>query len=200
MNFINFIGYGLGKFFLNKNAAIELTTVEDIRCVGALVDVWGAQGNINYTREVREQARAALTRLLPRLQDGDAPLLKEPHRAVLRGMLTTMSNTNSPKDADVDFTLAILKAFEKVGDWKSAPQVKELRGLANPKQIRAAALECLPYLQALAEKQKPGETLLRASSASEAASVSPETLLRPAAPQQETDPDTLLRPSGETPC
>ena len=60
-------------------------------------------------------------------------------------------------------------------------------------------MECLPTLEALSEKQKPGETLLRASSATEAASVSPETLLRPAAPQKEVEPDTLLRSSGEAP-
>ena len=197
VNVINLAGVALGKFFLDKNTALELTKMEDIRCVGALVDVWSAQGSVNYTKQVREQAQVALTRLLPRLQAGDAPLLKESQRAVLRNVLTTTGNANSPKDADVDFTLAILKAFETVGDWKSAPQVKRLAEPANPKRIRAAAMECLPTLEALAEKQKPGETLLRASSAMEAASVSPEALLRPATPTQDTAPDTLLRPSGE---
>jgi hypothetical protein len=203
-NYINLLGFVLCKIFLeiflDKKAALEVTKVEDVRCVNALVDVWGAQVNINYTKRVRAQARTALTRLLPRLEAGDAPLLKETQRAVLRGVLTSTGNANSVKDADVDFTLAILKAFENVGDWKSAPYVKRLTGSVTPKRIRDAASECLPYLQALAAKQKPGETLLRASSANEAANVSPETLLRPAAPQQETDPDTLLRPSEELSC
>jgi hypothetical protein len=198
-NLFNFCGCAIAKFFLNRKVALELTKVDDLRCVGALVDVWNSPGRIDYPVHICEQARTALTRLLPRLEAGDAPLLKETQRAVLRSILTSTANANSVKDADVDFTLAILKAFENVGDWKSAPYVKRLTGSVTPKRIRDAASECLPYLQALAEKHKPGETLLRASSANEAANVSPETLLRPAAPQQDVAPDTLLRPSGETP-
>ena len=38
-NVFNFCSYAVAKFFLNRNAALELTKVDDVRCVGALVDV-----------------------------------------------------------------------------------------------------------------------------------------------------------------
>ena len=60
------------KRLLDKKAAMELTQLEDVRSVGALIDVWCADGNINYPPEVTQQARITLTCLLPRLQAGDA--------------------------------------------------------------------------------------------------------------------------------
>ena len=199
LNIINSASYGIGHLLLNETAAATLTKVDDVRCVGALIDVWTPSGRVCYPGRIREQARAALTRLLPRLQAEDAPQLKEAQRTLLRGVLASAGQTYSLQDFNPKFVVAILHCFAQIGDWKSLPQVQKLVTAENPSPVRVAARECLPILEALAEKQKPGETLLRASSATEAASVSPETLLRPAAPQKEVTPDTLLRPSGETP-
>lgn len=170
-----------------------MTQAEDIRCVGALAEIWSSQGTINYLKGTREQARSALTRLLPRMKASDAPLLKEAQRAVLRSVLAHAGSANTLKEVEIEFTLAALKALEQISDWKSASYVKTLTSPASPKRIRAAAIECLPYLQALAEKQKPGENLLRASSASEAANTGSNSLLRPADATPEAQPETLLR-------
>ena len=194
---VNALGWIVGSLFLNRKAAAELTMLEDVRCVGALVDVWGEQGSINHSSKTRRKARLALTRLLPRLKASDAPLLKESQRATLRGVLVNKGYIGFGKYHDAEFMVSILKAFEQIGDWKSLSAVLVLSQDTKRPVVQAAALECLPYLQALAEKQKPGENLLRASSASEAANTAPDTLLRPVLGADEARPDTLLRASEE---
>ncbi len=195
--FVNLINLGNGLIWLsgfvllNRKAAVELTTLDDVRCIGPLVDICVAMQNMTTNTSVR--ARLALTRLLPRLKASDAHLLREPQRVILRGILAGKGYISFGKYYDAEFILSILKAFEQVGDWKSLPYVQQLAQGAKWPHVRAAAKECLPYLQALAEKQKPGENLLRASSASEAAGVAPETLLRPASATEEARPETLLR-------
>ena len=195
--FVSVLGWAVGSLFLNRKAAAALTTLDDVRCVGALVDIWGEQGAINHSARTRRKARLALTRLLPRLKASDAPLLKEAQRAVLRSALTGKEYSGYGKHYDDEFILSILKATEQVGDWRSLSAVKALSQDTKRPIVQTVALECLPYLQALAEKQKPGENLLRASSASEAANAAPATLLRPVLGADETRPDTLLRASEE---
>lgn len=187
------IGWIFGCLFLDRKAAAELTTMNDIRCVGTLVDIQGTQDDVYHNRKTRGRAIDALTRLLPLMKASDAPLLKEPQRVMLRGILASRGYKGFGQYHDNAFMLSILKAFEQVGDWRSLPHVQKLAQQAKNPDLRAAALECLPFLQALAEKHKPSENLLRASSASEAAGVAPETLLRPASATEEARPDTLLR-------
>ncbi len=196
--FVNLINLGnaliwlSGSLFLNRKAAAELTTLDDVRCISPLVDICVAMQNMTANK-TSARARQALTRLLPRLKASDAHLLREPQRVILRGILAGKGYISFAKYYDAEFIISILKAFEQVGDWKSLPYVQQLAQGAKWPHVRTAANECLPYLQALAEKQKPGENLLRASSASEAAGVAPDTLLRPAVGTEEARPDTLLR-------
>ena len=197
INLVNLLGWFLGLLFLNKKAAAELAGMDDIRCVGTLVDIWGVQGNINYSKKTRAKAAGALTRLLPRLKTSDAALLTEAQRVMLRGVLQNKGYIGFGKYQDAAFMVSILRAFEQVGDWKSLPHVQKLAQDTKRPNVRAAAIECLPYLEALAEKQKPGENLLRASSASEAANMNSDKLLRPADATAEAQPETLLRASSD---
>lgn len=114
-------------------------------------------------RNVRDAARLALTRLLPCLNSADAGLLKESHRALLRSALARGDLINGTRGRDRDFEVAIIQAFGKIGDWRSATVIESLTS-ANNKAIREAARQCLSRLQQLAAKQQVGETLLRASS------------------------------------
>ena len=76
LNIINAFGWVLGVFLLDRKTAAQLTKLDDLRCVGALVEIWNPQGQ-RYNRNTRRQAETALIRLLPRLNASDAPLLKE---------------------------------------------------------------------------------------------------------------------------
>ena len=187
-------GWIMGVLLLDKKAASELTTFNDARCVGALVEIWNPQGEVRYNRNTRRQAENALIRLLPRLKASDALLLKEHQRVILRTVLDMQGYKQWGKYYDARFLLAILAALTEIGDWKSAPTVLKLSQSARDPQLRQAAAECLPALQSIAEKQVVGITLLRASSAADAANTAPETLLRPASPTSDAQPETLLRP------
>jgi hypothetical protein len=94
---------------------------------------------------------------------------------------------------EADFLVAILRAFEQIGDTRCVPYVEELARFADQKRVRDAAEACLPYLQELAENERSSQTLLRAASAS---GTTPDTLLRPAHALTETEPGHLLRASA----
>lgn len=193
LNIFNAFGAVLSVFLLDRKAAAELTRLDDVRCIGALVEIWNPQGQ-GYNRNTRRQAETALIRLLPRLKASDAPLLKEHQRAILRNVLATDGYRQWGRYYDEAFLLAILEAFAQIGDWKSFTQVRRLTITAKYPSVQRAARECLPFLEDLALKQVVGETLLRASSATEAVNSAPQTLLRPASPAADTRPETLLHP------
>lgn len=167
-----------------KRIAHNLTFYNDIRAVGPLAEA------LEYRDvDLREQAKIALIRLLPRLQASDAVLFTTEQRNRLYRAL------NSP---DVEFVLAILKALEQIGDAKALPYVEKLASggdAANGEErVRRAAQACLPYLRERAERETP--TLLRAASVVESA---PNSLLRPAAAGNDAEPEQLLRASaGQT--
>ena len=95
---------------------------------------------------------------------------------------------------DLEFRLAILKALEQIGDAAAIPAVEHLANgyaySANQRALKAAAQECLPLLRANFGSVEANKTLLRASSAENAA---PETLLRASEPAPDTKPEELLR-------
>ncbi|HZT42096.1 MAG TPA: hypothetical protein VFA07_07895 [Chthonomonadaceae bacterium] len=129
--------------------------------------------------------KLALIRLLPRLQASDAHLLNVEQRKSLCRAL----NDKSSK-----LVLAILKAFEQVGDAEALPYVQKLaegKGRARTeKRIQEAAQACLPFLSRLAEQTQARQTLLRAAGTSQAAE---GALLRPASGAPTTDSSQLLR-------
>ena len=96
----------------HKEAVSELTRIEDIRAVGPLAESLAIED-----KRVRPLIHAALIRLLPRLQSSDAALLTLEGRACLNDALDEKNEM---------LTLAILKAYEQVGDETALPYVEKL--------------------------------------------------------------------------
>jgi HEAT repeat protein len=143
----------------------------------------------------RDLVVPVITRLLLRLHATDASILKPRQRTRLNLELLHCNNHLAFDAAHVEFLLAILKAWEQIGDEEAVPcvQMAALRGL-NPR-VRAAAEQCLPYLEERTEKARVGNTLLRASASMPA----PAELLRPAGAEASAEPQQLLRAaSSET--
>ena len=139
--------------------------------------------------QIRAGAEAALTRLLPTLQASEGAILTENDRITLGRKLQSRWIQANP-----DFALAILTAFERVGASHSIYYVQPLT-LRPPKtdaetRIYEAASRCLRALEWRAAHQNAHWTLLRPSDAS---ADSPDVLLRPASAAGTADPDTLLR-------
>jgi hypothetical protein len=185
-------------------ATLALMRFDDVRAVGPLVDA------LDF-RVVGALAATALIRLLPRLTVTDAELLSPAQRARLN---KAMQRDNT------DLTLAILKAYTRVGDATAVVEVQKLANIRGLKfriaskrimdhllgvrkndgdlpksempRIAAAAEECLPFLRQSTEQRRIEQELLRAA---DGAAVSPDILLRSAAPSVSATPsDELLRP------
>jgi hypothetical protein len=176
---------------LAMGALDSLKQLEDVRSVGLFVE-----GLAN--EDVRLGAIEALTRLLPRLRASDAALLTERQHKLLCQALKRSGGGRFTFQPDARktnrmFAFAVLKAFEQVGTSQAVPVVAYLAEKSPSSEVRRAALECLPYLNARAQKEQNEKTLLRASASSEVAS---EELLRPASGQNEVNPQQLLRASS----
>jgi hypothetical protein len=174
-----------------RNAARALARYEDKRIVGPMTEA------LTYgDKDVAFQAKTALIRLLPTLQQSDAALLSVEQRRILAKRLTA---------SDMALSLAILKAFEQVGGAEEIPAVERLmaetgrnalplRVDPNVTGLYDAAKDCLLYLKERAESEAQRMTLLRGSSAPNVDAQA--ELLRPAAPGVSSDsPSELLRAS-----
>ena len=79
-----------------------------------------------------------------------------------------------------DLILAVLKAFERVGDASALPSVERLATALGKtsaeRRIREAALECLPFLRWRIEQMHATQTLLRSANPPD---TPPAVLLRP---------------------
>ncbi len=98
-------------------AAMALSQCDDVRAIGPLSEALEFQ-----ERDIRPLASRALIRLLPRLQASDASLLSAAQRSCLNRALT---------GSNVALTLAILKAWEQVGDTAAIPAVQNLADRAE---------------------------------------------------------------------
>ncbi|HLK60665.1 MAG TPA: hypothetical protein VKU00_29145 [Chthonomonadaceae bacterium] len=206
MSWLGIFGAVLAGLFVisqkQKDAIEALTEWEDIRAVGALAEaldykdrymVTGtrnagsrAEYRVDYQDGyIYDKIKACLIRLLPKLQSSDADLLS----AEQRGSLYRALNGQ-----DTQLSLAILKAFQQVGDLHALPVVEKLaRGEGRTAQnieLQQAAQECLPFLIARIENEREQHQLLRASGSSAAA---PDTLLRPASGAGQAEAHELLR-------
>ena len=181
-----FGGLCAGTFVVSqkvKAAALALARFNDVRAVGPLAET--LEFKDPYVRSI---ASRALIRLLPRMQASDAALLSPAQRACLNRVL---------KQGEAPLILAILKAWEQVGDADAIETVEHLSYGRLPaggyRQVVAAARECLPFLRQSAERQQVGAGLLRPVDGGAAPS---QVLLRPAQPHTSADPsDQLLRSS-----
>ncbi len=170
--------------------AAEMKRVGGVQAVGALVDL------IAMPKAPKQLPPlcAALTELLPQIKANDAGLLTKRQRKTLNWLLTNGIDWAVGPAVFLNLRLAILKAWEQVGDAAAIPTVSRLANgrarTADQKALQAAAQECLPLLQAHFCEAEATKTLLRASAPENAA---PETLLRPVDFTPDTAPQQLLR-------
>lgn len=168
------------------HAIREMTRHERLDTIGVFVDL------LEHTDfPVQLLVGEVLTALLPRLRATDAALLHDRRRAILNRRLR-MSRAN----AELPLLLAILSAWEQIGDINAIGPVERLtQGYVYTKSQRTlsqAAEACLPALREQAEHNRLRTTLLRPSTDPDTPS---ETLLRPAV-GSDSQPGVLLRPSN----
>ena len=171
-----------------KRVEQNLTNLDIPQAIGPLIEVYV---NLDFTSS--EKIRDVLIRLLPQLQATDADLLTLRHRKMLYGLLRSGIDAYYHQYfRRSNLSIAILSALEQIGDEKAVPHVAKLARTAREPQVRAAAQECLPFLQERAEQTRIEQTLLRASTSA----TTPDMLLRPTIAIAPTEPQQLLRASG----
>ena len=143
--------------------------------------------------DARMPVYQTLSKLLPLLTAADAQLLSTDHRDILNKLLLVAQKNGDQHNYYLDLKLAILKAYEQIGDEAAIPVVERLAKLnVGEHPLGKAARECLPKLRASAAVIRSGQTLLRPSSQKDE---EPNRLLRAASSVGTSDPDQLLRPS-----
>jgi hypothetical protein len=166
---------------VQKNAARALARFDDKRAVGPLADA------LEYNdKEVVKSARAGLTRLLPELRATDHALLTTSQRRTLDKWLG--------KSNDTDLSMAILRAYEQVGDPKSVEAVAKLADVQTGAalRIRVLAEEVLPAMRQHAGDVYAAQVLLRPSAGDDG------SLVRPVVGTEEVETTTLVRPAEGT--
>lgn len=172
-------------FLLEREVVGCMAGMDDVHCLGTWIMLLGPQLRNIYSVTLKAIAREIVIGLLARLTADDAELLTSEQLRTLRWLLNCREETTEMK-------VAILAALGHVGNADFLPVVQQLAKERKDAAVRQAALECLPNLERIVEKQKVGETLLRASA--EPAATAPETLLRPAhGGDMAEHPEQLLR-------
>ena len=150
--------------------------------------------NTPFQKKKKQAVFAALNSLLTQMKASDAPILTPALRRTLNLWLMN-ANSGALSHARYDaFFVAILKAFEQVGDSSAIPAVSRLAKMQGRtrrrKALKQAAIECLPMLRANCGEVETARTLLRAS---QSEVTDPDTLLRPASGSGQADAAELLR-------
>lgn len=178
---------------------LRLGAYQDPRAINTLVSTLATEN-----RKTLRHSHESLIEILPRLKASDVGCLDNMSHAKLRRILEkpVESMLHSDliyifggwPDREVELRIAILKAFEQVGDESDLAVVEKLCSREaktdRGKRIRDAALECLPFLKIRVVASNASNTLLRGSSNPD----NSETLLRPVRHSRENDTETLLRP------
>jgi hypothetical protein len=187
MLIVVFAGIAWLLILLQRRTVRRIIALDIPQAVGPLIDVLATQGCV-----AGGKIKVALIRLLPRLRSSDASFLTSRHRKSLNQFFRldeSWRDSNGVHGAALK--IAVLRALEQIGDETSLPAVERLAKSARDPQVRAAAQDCLPFLQHRIEKARIEQTLLRASGTG----YSPEVLLRPANNEAEAAPEQLLRAS-----
>jgi hypothetical protein len=175
----------------------------NVQTIGALLDVLSLDDPPSRVVAVR-----ALNRLLPTLKASDGVVLTGAQRQRLtyylsRGVENPLYKNTAevfhPADGQaVDLRVAILKAFEQIGDSRSLSYVEKLAAgsgrTAGQRRVKQAAMDCLPFAQQLAAKDRESHSLLRPSGDG---IDTDQMLLRPASNAQASAEDLLLRAQDE---
>lgn len=143
--------------------------------------------------------RLALARIFSQMQVSDARSLTAEHRRILAYQLSQPPKNG--QETEAAFIIALLKALQQIGDGTFVGPVKRLArldGYGSGKKVQAASRECLPYLEAFAERERQSGTLVRAATAPDNEQTS-ALLLRPAGIGRTSDAQAVLvRPLEET--
>lgn len=164
-----------------ETAADILSKRGDMRFVPLILKYWRVvSSGVDVEGKV-------LTLVLPQMKLKDSVLLTSEHRGKLnRHLLFTWGKR---RVITTDLRLAILKAYEQIGDASSLEAVEELLTKNIDSKLRDAAETCCLYLKQNVGRVAEVQTLLRASALSD----KPEELLRPVREKREEEP--LLRPA-----
>ena len=178
-----------------KPVSLDIQSLEregGLRAISTLLDAFNISSSVGH----RKSAMRALTTLLPQLKASDANLLTPSNRHTLNVLIGSSLLPSKLGGVDHAFALAVLKAYEQVGDAKAVPVVVRLANCrprnTRQREIQKAAAECLPLLRANSGEVASTQTLLRASTRHAG---TPDTLLRPAASLSSIPPAELLRPT-----
>ena len=168
----------------------ELVRIGGVQAITPLIDAMHSGVSPRRYRTIF----TALSQLLPQLKASDTHLLTPAHRRRLNGLLSLERYDYTLNKDSLAFKIAILKAYQQVGDESSLAVVEKLakmRGWSNRARIlRDAAQECLPHLRERAADTTANLTLLRGS---QPESAGKDALLRPAIENAATSAQELLR-------
>jgi len=177
-----------------------LAAQDDVRVSGALIDTL-------YTddRETAETARQALIGIMARWTEGDVAALTADQRRRIRWMIHQHRAARQngirfrrvPLQESAEFRVAVCRTLGRLGDAEDLRALRQYAAMPAvtvwAREVRQAAREAIPVLEArLAEQNRP-HTLLRASTAPVAA---PEELLRATSSSPKTPSNELLRPES----
>ena len=191
---------GLSNIKIDPN--LDFEAIDDPALLSSLLSMT-QDGGIQSVlgRKQRFQVFISATEILNGLNESSIISLSTSHKAILRQHIIASSGSLQIEDDPTHrFRLAILHAMPILGDASFVVVVQKLAGSKhdpnNPQiaELKTAAQECLPKLEALVERQKSSGTLLRASSINE---TEYENLLRAASGQEDSQPETLLRASDK---
>ena len=177
-----------------RRSLIEvLEELHDPRFLGAALTMLVPDGitevrtSITTNIVVRNGITAAMKRMLPQVRCE--------HRALLTNeQMQTLLVLMKRFQADVTLTVGILRALGQIGSEQEAGAVKALTRSWNV-GVRQAAQDALDTIRLRAHEQQQSQTLLRASTVSNA--VGQEHLLRPATTANaDAAPEQLLRPQS----
>jgi hypothetical protein len=186
-----FASQAVGKRW--QNTAAQLAETEDPRYIGPLIEACMSI-NVERVNGQASPAREALIRRLPQLRADETHLINSQQRQLLNRFLAGNAVWYG---GNVRLAVAILQAYEQVGDSAALPIVERLAAGERGGMVRAvreAAQQCLIFLRPRAEAEQANQQLLRASDGN---ATPTDVLLRPvASSSQETDPQQLLRAEG----
>ncbi len=193
--------HGRGK----RKQTGKIEALDDVASIGSQIEMLDID-----SIPVRNMAIAKLTQLLPQLKASDNDLLNIVQRKRLNRFVGAHRFgighrdirefwSRQARQRDLAFQMAILKAYEQIGDADCLPAVQSLAhppphyAKLVPPEIVDAAQQCLLFLEPMIAQDRASKQLLRPSSATE---VRPDILLRASMPKTNIEEAVSLLRAG----
>lgn len=187
------------KCLYDLQARLDFGELSDLPAY--LKRIYSTEHNTTYPFLIEADTLYALLSLVPRITSANyRQVLAQEDRERLYRLLKIEMIENYTFDR-LKLFREIVQMLARVGDTKAVPAIRPVAYMDAPtdgeRQLRTAAREALRVLNSLLEKEKVGQSLLRASAAP---GVQPDELLRPAGPTVSTTaPQELLRAASTQP-